>query len=114
MLERAMGRGAKSLSAAIEGDITTVNVEYADGRTARVDLNSNDWTYKGTLYGKGDEASFVVNAGAIYLPELRKITDFFKGAPAPVSFEDSLEVMALLDAADEAATTGKTVEIAKF
>ena len=112
MLERAMGCGAKSLKATTKGDITTIDVEYPEGRAGRVYLNAADWTYKGTLKSKQGEASFVVKA-SFYSAELKEIAAFFKGAPAPVAFEDTLEVMALLDAADKAAASGNTAKVEK-
>ena len=111
MLVRTMGSGAKSLHAVTKDNIITVNVKYPEGRMGRVDLNPDDWTYKGTLYGHGNEASFTIDFGPVYSAELREIAAFFKGATAPVSLKDTLEVMALLDAADKSAASGNPVEI---
>jgi len=35
------------------------------------------------------------------------VADFFRGGPAPVAMEDTLEVMALLDAAERSYQSGR-------
>jgi len=109
MLQRAMGRGAVRLQARPDGMGAVVVVDYAGDRRDIVEL-SGLWTYGGCLRSKDAVAPFVVDAGRIYTDLLSRIAAFFRGGSAPVSPEETLEIMAMLDAAERSHSGGGTVE----
>lgn len=111
MLERAMGRGAKSLTVVRDRQGVVCVVEYADGRRGVVELANGNYSYGGALRGDGKAAAFGVDMSRAYQLQLLEIEKFFRTGVAPLAFDDTLEVMALLDAAQESFTTGKTAAV---
>jgi predicted dehydrogenase len=49
-----------------------------------------------------------------YTDGLNEIAKFFRGGPAPVDMEDTLEVMNMLDAAARSAKSGKEEKLTKI
>ncbi len=111
MLERAMGRGAANLTVYRDKAGAVCTVAYADGRRGVVELAEGNYSYGGALRGDGKAAAFVVDMRFASSKQLQDIQTFFQTGTAPLTFDDTLEVMALLDAAQHAFTTGKTVTI---
>lgn len=111
MLVRCIGTGACKLTAVETGSSVVSVVEYKDGRKGIVDLTKDAWAYGGTLRGESGVASFEVEVGNIYTEELREIAAFFAGGAAPVSLEETMEVVALLEATDVSVSTGKSQNI---
>jgi predicted dehydrogenase len=107
MLQRAMGRGATGVFARRDKAGVVAVVEYEDNRRGVVELTDEAYFYGGCLRDEENGISYSVDAGAIYSVELDMIVKFFQGAEAPVAIEDTLEVMALLDAADRSTSSGK-------
>ena len=112
MLERAMGRGAATMTV-VRGRAGVVCVaEYTDGRRGVVELSNGNYTYGGTLRsGDGKAAAFIVDMSRAYTLQLIEIEKFFRTGSAPLAFEDTVEVMALLDAAQQAFNTGTPVPV---
>ncbi len=113
MLERAMGRGAASMTVVNDRTGVVCVVEYADGRRGVVELSEGNYSYGGTIRGGGKAVAFIADMNMAYTLQLREIEAFFRTGQATLTFDDTLEVMAMLDAAQQAATTGKTVLIQK-
>jgi predicted dehydrogenase len=111
MLQRIMGCGAKSVEAVENDDTVRISVDYAGGQSAVVDLIHDNWVYGGILLGGGRDAAFEVNFTPLCSAELRKVADFFNGTPSPVELEDTLEVMAMLDAAEKSVQTGLRITL---
>ncbi len=112
MLERAMGRGAASMTVAKDRAGVVCDVEYADGRRGVVELTEGNYSYGGTLRGANNTAAaFVVDMSRAYTLQLVEIEKFFRTGKAPLAIEDTVEVMAMLDAAQRAFDSGKTVEV---
>ena len=111
MLQRALGRGARTVSAHPVSGGAVLVVEYEHGATGVVEL------YEGGGYGGvlraapgGDgpaAAPYVVDMRTGYSDLLRAVVPFLAGAPTPVPLADTLEVMAILDAADRASRSGR-------
>jgi hypothetical protein len=108
MLQRIMGRGAVGVFARGDKAGVVAIVEYPDDRRGVVELTNEAYFYGGCLRDVERGVQFRVDSGAIYSKELRMIKDFFNGAKTPVEFEDTLEVMAMLDAADRSVDSGKS------
>ena len=111
MLQRGLGRGACVVSAHPVSAGAVLVVEYASGATGVVEL------YEGGGYGgvlraaPGTDAPpalpFVVDMRTGYSDLLRAVVPFLAGGPAPVALADTLEVMAILEAADRACRSGR-------
>lgn len=107
MLERALGTGAVSVLAKRDKLGVVAVVEYPDERRGIVEMNEGSYLYGGCLRTKDKAAPYVVDMSRAYKDELQLVADFFKGGEAPVSLDDALEVMALLDAAERSVNSGK-------
>lgn len=94
-----MGKGCQTVTRTATKDYDIVTGVWADGRVA---------TYRGIRAGtKGFGATVFGQAGIVHLtttegytPMLREIGKFFRGGEPPVSHEEMLEVIAVIDAAD--------------
>ncbi len=111
MLQRAMGRGAQRVFVRQDDAGLIAIISYAGGRRGIVELNQNVWIYGGCLRSTEQAAPFVVDTDRMYSDLLEKITNFFQGVPAPVAMEDTLEIMAMLEAAQHSLVSGKEEEI---
>ncbi len=107
MLQRALGLGAVSILAKRDKLGVVAVVEYEDERRGIVEMNEGSYLYGGCLRTKDKAAPYIVNMGRAYADELVLVRDFFQGGQAPVSLDDALEVMAMLDAAERSVNSGK-------
>ena len=110
MLETVMGRGAVAVTACNDRDGYVFHVIYGDGRRGVVDMSSTNWKYGACIrHAESGTLKFAECTCRIpfYCMLLKEIVKFLKGGQ-PVSLEDSLETMAVLDACDRAARSGKT------
>lgn len=111
MLQRAIGRGAVTVTSTCNGSGVVAVVDYADRRRGVVELTYGAWVYGGCLRTEAKSVPYVVDGSMLYTVELKEVSDFFHGGKAPLSLEDTLEVMALLDAAERSAKSGKTESV---
>jgi predicted dehydrogenase len=111
MLERAMGRGAISVSVHKGEDSAVAVVSYPDKRQGIVALTVGDYFYGGILRDKNNNESFTVDSSKFYTELLRDVSVFFKTGKAQSEPEDALEIMDLLDCAAKSYETGKTVKL---
>lgn len=107
MLERALGRGAAAVMTRPDRLGAVVVVSYPDARRGVVELTEGAWQYGGMLRTLEKGHSFAVDTSTIYTDELIQIHRFFSTGELPVALEDTLEVMALLDAAEQSLKSGK-------
>lgn len=107
MLQRALGVGAVSITAKRDKLGVWAQVEYADERRGIVEMNEGSYLYGGCLRTQKEAAPYLVNMASAYADELRLVADFFKGGEPPVTLEDAMEVMAMLDAAERSVNSGK-------
>ena len=107
MLQRAIGRGAKSVFAHKDKAGAVAVVEYEDNRHGVVELMENGHSYAGCLRSEKDVSPFVVDMRFAYTMQMREVARFFAGAEPPLTLEDTLEVMAMLDAAERSSKSGK-------
>ncbi len=107
LLQRAMGKGAKSLVIKKDGAGVTAVVKYPDNRRGIVELSLGAWVWGGELRTNEKSLPFVVDMKYAYRDLLREIEKFFRTGVAPADMADTLEVMALLDAARRSNDSGK-------
>lgn len=100
MLVTLMGRGAKTVLARKDKAGALMHVEYDDGRRGVIECNEKAWFYGGRVQTREACRQFAVDSGALNARLLVKLKDFFSNGTIPVPLEDSLEVQAILDAAD--------------
>ena len=101
-----MGTGCKSVSRTYTKDTDTVTGVWTDGRVG---------TYRGLRSGKADYGTVVFGAKGIvnttgyvggYKPLVVEIAKFFRTGTAPVSAEETIELFAFMEAADESKRQG--------
>ncbi len=108
MLERAMGIGASCVTSLAAGSGVVAVIDYPDRRRGIVELTIGAWQYGGCLRNGSKAVAFSVDMSRAYKLELDEVAKFFGGGEPPVAMEDTVEVMALLDAADRSAKSGRT------
>jgi predicted dehydrogenase len=100
ILFTVMGTGCKSVVRVNTPDTDIVIGTWADGRIGTVrGTRTGTHSYGGTLYGEKGNISLASNGD--FQPLLIKIIDFFNTGKAPVNPEETLEMLAFMDAADE-------------
>ncbi len=107
MLERIMGTGALSVKTERITSGAVCIVEYPEGKHGIVELSANTWGYSGSLRYRDDAVQFVVDSSTTYIDMLKEVKRFFETGVPPVSLEDTLEVMAMLDAAEHSYRSGE-------
>jgi predicted dehydrogenase len=112
MLATLMGKGAKSVFARQDERGIVSIVQYKDGRRGIVECNEKAFHYGGRAQGETAK-SFVVDASAgLYKNLLLEIRDFFINGTIPVSLDETLEIQAMMDAAERSLKSGKSEELA--
>lgn len=106
MLQRALGNGAQSVFVHRDAAGITAVVRYPDERRGVVELASGAYVYGGCLRDKGRAVPFVADMSRAYSDLLVLIEEFFRTGIPPVETADTLEIMALLDAAERSAQSG--------
>jgi len=97
LLQRIMGCGAESVTAVNDEKGVVAVVHYKDGRRGVVELAKGAFVYGGNVRTDSDKDVFICDMTYAYKGLLDRMVAFFKGGPAPVEFEDTLEIMNLLD-----------------
>lgn len=105
-----MGTGAEKVSCFRSATDDVVNIAYANGRMGQLHLLRNAWTYSGYILPekpKDKKNPLVVSDGYPgYEPLLREIVKFFKTGVVPFPPEETLEIFALMEAAEMSAKRG--------
>jgi len=107
MLQRAMGLGARRLLVQKDENGIVAMVQYAEGRRGVVELNNGAFIYGGNLRTKEASTSFAVDMSAAYTDLLLNVSRFFTTGSLPVTLDETIEVMAMLDAARRSDLSGK-------
>lgn len=111
MLQRMMGRGALEVSVVKDDKGVVAVIKYKDGRRGVVELAEGAFVYGGSMRSNSDKAVFVADMTFAYKGLLEKIVDFFNGSSVPVEFEDTLEIMNMLDATVKSMKSGKAEKL---
>jgi predicted dehydrogenase len=107
MLQRALGSGAKSVRAFKDENGVTAIVSYADNRRGVVELNNGAYVYGGSLRDLKRAVPFMADMTYAYRDLLLLIEAFLRTGQAPLSPQDTLEIMALLEATERALQSGR-------
>lgn len=100
-----MGKGCKKVSRIIEPDNEMVIGVWEDNRIGTFrGIKTGKQQYGGTAFGEKDVATIGPFLG--YNPLLVKIIEFFETGIPPVSAEETLEICAFMEAADESKKKG--------
>jgi len=106
MLQRAMGRGALSVFTKTDPVGAVALVKYPGRKRGIVELTEGAYLYGGCLRTGSQAAPFTVDFSRGYSDLLIEVRKFFEGAQPPLTLDDTLEVMALLDAAETSFRSG--------
>lgn len=107
MLQRIMGRGAETVSGVHKDGTYLFLVTYKDGRTGTVELNVGG-QYGAVLRTAENDGLYIKSTGRVpfYYMEMKEFVKFLNGEQ-PVALEDSVEVMAMQQAAEKSLASGK-------
>ncbi|MFB3896317.1 MAG: Gfo/Idh/MocA family protein [bacterium] len=111
MLQQVMGVGAKKVFACKDGIGIMAIIEYAYNRRGLIQLTEGDYQYALMAQDAKSKKFYNVDTTRLYTDLLTRIRDFFITGKSPVSWEESVEVQAILNAIEESVTTGKEVLI---
>ena len=96
-----LGRGCESVSRTHTADTDVVTGTWSDGRTGVLHaLRTKPTPHRVTIFGANGFAE-QKSAGDSYAPLVREIVRFFQTGVAPVSIEETVEIIAFMEAADE-------------
>lgn len=108
----AMGTGCQSVFRVSNADTDVVVGTWNDGRIGTFrGIRKGKAEYGGTVYG--ESGIKVLGPYAGYNPLLERIIEFFKTGITPVKEEETLEILAFMEAADLSKKKGKPVELSK-
>lgn len=114
MLMTIMGSGAQSVTSRKDAKGVVSIIEYKDGRRGVAECNEGCFQYGGRAQNAEAAKSYHVNgatAEILYSNLITAIADFFTKGATPVSFEDTFEIQAMLDAAEKSVASGKTEKV---
>jgi hypothetical protein len=114
ILFTVLGPGVKTVTRVAGKDADVAAGVWADGRVGTFrGLRAGKAGYGGTAFGlKGGPLAFATKAG--YEPLAAQVAKFFKTGVAPVSAEETLDILAFIEAADESKKRGgAAVEVAE-
>ena len=110
----ALGRGCESVVRTHTADTDVVAGTWNDGRTGTLlALRTKPLPHKVTVFGTKAVAEQKPGADS-YAPLVREIMQFFQTGVPPVSAEETIEIMAFMEAADESKRRdGKPVKLSE-
>lgn len=115
-----MGMGVDKVSCFRNDTDDVINATWKDGRMGELRLQRKSWIYSGYVLPEkpvDKKQPIVIYDGYQgYQPLLKEIVKFFKTGVAPVSPEETLEIFAMMEAAEMSAKRGGepvTIEEAK-
>ena len=101
-----LGPGCESVARTHTADTDVVTGTWSGGRIGVLHaLRSKPTPHKVTVFGANGFAE-QKSAGDSYAPLVREIVRFFQTGVAPVSIEETIEIIAFLEAADESKRRG--------
>ena len=105
-----MGMGVDKVSCFRNETDDVINAVWKDGRMGELRLMRKSWIYSGYVLPekpKDKKQPIIIYDGYQgYQPLLKEIIEFFKTGVAPVSPEETLEIMAFMEAAEMSAKRG--------
>ena len=105
-----MGMGVEKVSCFRNATDDVINAVWKDGRMGELRLMRKSWIYSGYILPekpKDKKQPIIVYDGYQgYQPLVKEIVKFFRTGVAPVSPEETLEIMAFMEAAEMSAKRG--------
>lgn len=103
-IQELMGIGVKRVKAFSVGSmVTCLMLDYGDGRLASFTQTPQPYAEFNFMVSDGETGARLKSEDATYYPNLAKaILDFFESKKSPVSPEETLEVLQIIDIAREA------------
>jgi predicted dehydrogenase len=99
MVDAIWGSGVKRVSAITLPDRDLVDVDYHDGRYARLRMERRGcYDFGATVHGEKEVHQFTVDFADVYNRLVQGMTHFFEGGPAPVPLRDLVENVAVMEA----------------
>jgi predicted dehydrogenase len=108
MLVSIMGTNAKKVTAIEDPSGIVYTVEYADNRRGVVQCNRGNYQYGGCVQNSDKLQFFTLGEDIMYYKLLLQIQQFLETGKPPVSFDEMLEVQAVMDAAERSMISGKS------
>jgi predicted dehydrogenase len=112
LLERMMGIGAETVHTLPNASGFDCQVQYKDGRSALVKMVVGAGTY-GCWISDGRQVDCAAAVSGTPINMLNNFVALCRGAEPAVSVEESLEIMAMLEAAEKSYNSGKPEPVAK-
>jgi predicted dehydrogenase len=111
-----MGAGCKEVRCFFSPDGEVTVGTWADGRIGTVrGTRKGAHDYGITVFGENKVAQATYSRDVpMYGQLLKQVVPFFQGAPAPVSSEETLEIMAFMQAALRSVEENREVELSEF
>lgn len=104
MVDAIWGGGATRVSAVATEDRHLLDIEYADGRYARLRMERKGcYDFGATVQGTKGLIQFKVDFGPVYGNLVRGMTRFFEGGEAPATLEAIVENVAVMTAGNRSA-----------
>jgi len=114
MLFTLMGPGCAQLTVASNEGHDLITGVWKDGRIGVVRGNrKGNYAFGASLHRESGTSFIDVGAHAkpFYASLMENVIRFFQTGDAPVSIEQSLEIIRFIEAANESSKTGKTIEL---
>lgn len=107
MLVAALGTGIAAVQAVKDGQGVVAVATYHDGRRGVMECNTGIWSYGGRLASAESVTDYRVDTSVgLYTNLLLQARDFFHGGDVPVPIDESIEIMALLEAIERSIASG--------
>lgn len=111
-MQQVMGTGVVEVTARQSGKNTVAAVSYGDGRTATLHLLADSkHGFYATAFCKEGVAGGVLDISDCYVAGLTRILKMLRTGQRPLSDEQMLEPVRVLDAIVKSAATGQTVRL---
>ncbi len=99
MVDAIWGPGVRRVSAITTPDRDLLDLDYRDGRYARLRMERKGcYEFGATVHGETKLHQFKVDFADVYNRLVKGMTSFFEGGPAPVDLRDSVENVAVMEA----------------
>jgi len=107
ILNAVMGRGVECVANLGETDFDLLSVSYADGRSASLQLvRGAKVRHHGELLTAEGSVSFAVEGKGFYRSTMEQFLGMVETSEPPIEYEDTIETVAMLVAADLSAQQG--------
>ncbi len=96
------GAGVARVSAIATPDRHLLDMEYRDGRYARLRMDRKAaWAFGATVHGEKGVAQFTVDFAPVYTRLVEGMTAFFEGGAPPADLRDIVENVAVMEAGNQ-------------